>query len=176
MARIGRKRKHGQRHRSGDLARPAVDYRALAAQQPHRRILPEAQRLDQRAGTALGTLFLTGRISEQACEAGERYSVICGRYRAVIMAPRGQAPSGRGYLCGAETTCREDGATCECRRRKERYDAAFEALSRAGQRAAVAVARVAVQGETCPIGMLGPLQWGLAVLAEHFGLGARRLR
>jgi hypothetical protein len=174
MARTGRKRKHGRRNRSGDLARPAVNYRALAAQQPHRRILPEAQRLDHRAGTALGTLFLTGRISEQACEAGERYAVICGQYRAAILAPRDQAPSGKGYICGAETTCQEEGAACECRRRKARYDAAFEALSRAGQRAAVAVSRVAVHGESCPIGMLGPLQWGLAVLAEHFGLVMRR--
>jgi hypothetical protein len=59
--------------------------------------------------------------------------------------------------------------SCECRRRKQLYDAAFAAVMEAGQVAARAVARVAVHGEPCPQGALAALKRGLEALARHFG-------
>jgi hypothetical protein len=43
----------------------------------------------------------------------------------------------------------------------------------AGQRAARAVARVAVYGESCPRGALADLKRGLDALARHFGCAGK---
>lgn len=64
---------------------------------------------------------------------------------------------------------------CSCAQRKARYDGAFEAVMRAGQRAAKTVARVAVHGEAIAPQDLVYLKAGLDALARHFGLtGGRR--
>lgn len=65
---------------------------------------------------------------------------------------------------------------CFCAQRKTRYDAAFEALMRVGQRAAKAVARVAVHGEAIAPQDLVYLKTGLDALAKHFGLTGGRKR
>jgi hypothetical protein len=170
MARSGRRRKLGPRHRSGDLVRPHFDLRELATLQPHRVWLPEEKRLDQKAASPLGCLNLLGVLSDKQYRAGVRYAVVVGEYRAVIESPRATAGSGRGYDCTGDAHCGRDLARpCECRRRKERYDAAFAAVIEAGQRAARAVARVAVHGEPCPCGGLADLKRGLDALAKHFG-------
>lgn len=65
---------------------------------------------------------------------------------------------------------------CSCAQRKARYDGAFEAVMRAGQRAAKTVARVAVHGEAIAPQDLVYLKAGLDALARHFGLGVRRTR
>jgi hypothetical protein len=170
MTRSGRRRKMGPRHRSGDLARPRFEFRELAALQPHRVWLPERQRLDQKAASPLGCLNLLGVLSDAQYRAGVRYAVVVGQYRAVIETPRATSGSGRGYDCVGDADCGRGAAQpCECRRRKERYDAAFAAVLEAGQRAARAVARVAVHGEPCPQGALAELRRGLDALARHFG-------
>jgi hypothetical protein len=170
MARSGRRRKLGPRNRSGDLVRDRFDFRALAALQPHRVWLPERARLDQQAATPLGCLNILGILSDPQYRAGVRYGVVVGHYRAVIEAPRSTSGSGRGYDCRGEADCgRAAERACECRRRKERYDAAFAAVLEGGQRAARAVARVAVHGEPCPQGALADLKRGLDALAKHFG-------
>jgi hypothetical protein len=176
MARRGRKRKNGLRHPGGDLVRVQFDLRAFSGLQPHRVWLPQEQRLDQKAASPLGCLNLLGVLSDAQYLAGVRYAVVVGQYRAVIETPRATAGAGRGYDCAGDRNCGNDGtAPCECRRRKERYDAAFAAVIEAGQRAARAVARVAVHGEQCPRGALPDLKRGLDALAMHFG-GARGQR
>jgi hypothetical protein len=173
MARRGRKRKIGLRHPAGELVRPPFDFRSLATLQPHRVWLPESKRMDQKAASPLGCLNLLGVLSDAQYLAGVRYAVVVGKYRAVIETPRATSGAGRGYDCPGDLRCgREGGDPCECRHRKERYDAAFAAVLEAGQRAARAVARVAVHGEQCPRGALADLKRGLDALAQH--LGARR--
>jgi hypothetical protein len=179
VARAGRKRRLGDRHPGGLLVRRDVDFRELAARQPHRVWLPESKRLDQKAASPLGCLNLLHVLSDQHYLAGVRYAVVVGEYRTVLETPRVTAGSGRGYDCPGDIDCGRDPARpCECRRRKDRYDAAFAALIEAGQKAARAVAHVAVHGEQCPRGGLDDLKRGLAALAQHFGLargqGARR--
>jgi hypothetical protein len=144
---------------------------SLAALQPHRVWLPEERRLDQKAGSPLGCLNLLGVLSDAQYLAGTRYAVVVGKYRAVIETPRAISGAGRGYDCPGDLTCGRDGRRCECRHRKERYDEAFAAVLEAGQRAARAVARVAVHGEACPRGGLADLKRGLDALARHFSRG-----
>ena len=173
MARRGRKRKIGFRHPGGELVRVRLDVRGLATLQPHRVWLPQEKRLDQKAGSPLGCLNLLGVLTDAQYLAGVRYAVAVGKYRAVIETPRATSGAGRGYDCPGDLRCgRDPGESCECARRKERYDAAFAAVIEAGQRAARAVARVAVHGEQCPRGALADLKRGLDALAQH--LGARR--
>jgi hypothetical protein len=176
MAGPGRKRKIGLRHPGGELVRPQFDMRSLATLQPHRVWLPEEKRMDQKAASPLGCLNLLGVLTDAQYLAGVRYAVVVGKYRAVIETPRATAGAGRGYDCPGDPKCGRDGEPCECRWRKQRYDAAFAAVIEAGQRAARAVARVAVHGEQCPRGALADLKRGLDALAKHFGGAERGLR
>lgn len=169
MAWRGRKRKIGHRHPGGELVRVQFDIRDLASLQPHRVWLPEEKRMDQKAASPLGCLNLLGVLTDAQYAAGVRYAVVVGRYRAVIETPSAISGAGRGYDCPGDLNCGRVGAPCECRRRKERYDAAFAAVLEPGQRAARAVARVAVHGEPCPRGALSDLKRGLDALAKHFG-------
>ncbi|HWF93656.1 MAG TPA: hypothetical protein VG291_01715 [Xanthobacteraceae bacterium] len=169
MARRGRKRKIGLRHPGGELVRLQFDIRSLATLQPHRVWLPQEKRMDQKAASPLGCLNLLGVLTDAQYLAGVRYAVVVGKYRAVIETPRAISGAGRGYDCPGDLKCGREGTPCECRRRKERYDAAFAAVLEPGQRAARAVARVAVHGEPCPRGALPDLKRGLDALAKHFG-------
>ncbi|HLH96331.1 MAG TPA: hypothetical protein VKW08_14550 [Xanthobacteraceae bacterium] len=171
MVRRGRKRKIGLRHPGGTLVqRGELEAKSFAALQPHRAWLPPEKRLDERAASPFGCLNLLGVISDAQYLAGLRYAVVVGHYRAVIETPRATSGSGRGYTCAGDLACgRDNPEACECRRRKARYDAAFAAVLEAGQKAARAVARVAVHGEQCPRGGLADLKRGLDALARHFG-------
>lgn len=238
MSRPGRKRKSGARYPSGELKKPEVkpDDRIRTSRQPHRRALPDEQRRDERAESPLGRLLLKGVIDAECYDAGERYVAIVGQYRAVINTPRATAGSGRGMICAVDSveteemvdrfravkvspkTCFEDADKCACRRRKDRYDAAYAAvlgvpahvydrafltrmflgddapaellaaMARAeaargsellplqDQKAARAVARIAVNGEEPTREELVHLVRGLRALARHFGLtGARAM-
>jgi hypothetical protein len=173
VVRRGRKRKIGQRHPNGELVAERRDDRALAALQPHRRWLPPDQRLSEKAGTPLGGLNLIGILSDAQFEAGLRYAVVVGEYRAVIEPPRGLSGGGKGFACAGDCVRRRragDSVDCACEKRKQRYDAAFAAVITAGQRAARAVARVAIHAEACPTGALADLKRGLDALCRHFGL------
>jgi hypothetical protein len=173
MARRGRKRKIAPRHPGGQLVRPRFDMRSLVTLQPHRVWLPEEKRMDQKAASPLGCLNLLGVLSDAQYVAGIRYAVVVGKYRAVIETPRATSGAGRGYDCPGDLACGRAGEPCECRKRKERYDAAFLAVIEAGQRAARAVARVAVHGEPCPRGALADLKRGLDAPAKHFGCAGK---
>jgi hypothetical protein len=92
MAKKGRKRKAGNRTASGQLSRSMSAVlergeRELAMRQPHRAWLPEAHRLDQRAESELGRIYLAGHISEPQCWAGERWREIVREYRYFLASP-----------------------------------------------------------------------------------------
>lgn len=170
MARTGRRRSV-RIHPSNREVK--IDYRALASQQPHRRWLPEKVRLDQKADSVLGCLNLINVISDDQHEAGQRYARIVGQYQASIGTPTALSGNGKGYICKPMHCMRPPAGVetiCECRRRKEHYDAAFAAVIEGGQKAAKVVARVAVWNEPYPRGQLGDLKRGLSALAKHFGI------
>lgn len=187
--RRGRKRKwRGQKLPGAqpDTTERAPDDRLRASLQPHRRNLLPHLRLDERAGTPLGQLLLTGalndgvarEIEEEATlryQAGMLFAQLAGEYRSVIEAPRSVSGSGCGLPCDVNH-CWEGDGTCMCHRRKVRYQNAYCALAHAGKGAAVAVQRLAVFGE--PIGVTGIvyLKEGLDRLAEYFSLTARTER
>ncbi|QIB32646.1 hypothetical protein [Ancylobacter pratisalsi] len=55
--------------------------------QPHRAVLPEDCRMDQRAGTEIGRMFLLGRISEAKYWAAERWQSIITQFHVVLATP-----------------------------------------------------------------------------------------
>lgn len=180
MSRRGRKRKWRGQHLAGaPVMERAPDDRVRAGRQPHRRGLPEGDRLDERGESPLGQLALQGAIEEPQYEAGQRYAVIVGEYRTVIEAPRQMAGSGRGFECWADSVCNSDPDQCICRIRRTRYNSAYEALAQAGRCAAIMVARVCVHREEMCVGDMWALRRGLSSLAQHFGLtgnkGGRRI-
>lgn len=173
VIRKGRRRKSGRRHPNGELiAGPKIDYRALAAMQPHRREVTTKDEngnpnsLNEKAGTPLGNLLLNRTLTAEQYEAGRLYSVDCGAYFASIGVPTGLGGGGKGYGCAGAINCEN----CECRRRKNEYDAAYEALVDAGQRCARAVAHIAVHGKDLMRGEMSPLLRGLDALVLHYGL------
>lgn len=193
MARAGRKRKAGPRHPSGQLVAPnktmaVADDRIRTSRQPHRRILDEELRTAEEAESPLGRLLLTGYLrlaseaddaaARQRWDAGVMYAAVVGGYRSVIEAPRDVAGSGRGFACFASACLaardRPADIACECLTRKERYVAAYDALSRQGRRAVMAVVKVAVHREAITADQLIYLVAGLEALARHFDLTGRR--
>jgi hypothetical protein len=139
----------------------------MAAEQPHRRDLPEAVRASELAGSYLGRLQAAKRISSQMREAGERYAFLVGAYYATLPLP--QRP--HGVLDpggGTGVDCRDCTAElCECLERRKRYMRAYEVLGREGRPATMAVNDAAVRGMPAEIESLAR---GLAALARYFGL------
>jgi hypothetical protein len=169
--RKGRKRKSGRRQPDGRIApRRPVDYRAMAALNPDRRGLPEGLRTHERAGSSLGRLNLKQRISEYEYEAGQRYAVIVGAWRASIGVPSHLAGNGRGYDCVGSMHCPVE--TCICAARQERYDDAYCAIRT--HAAHLAVNAVAIHDHDISPDQLPYLREGLSALARHFGLTGRR--
>lgn len=134
-------------------------------------------------------------VTDDQYNAGCLFAVVVGGYRSVIEGPQSTAGNGSGGLgcpsqygeasektvrLGAvkfivrEWPCQRDGQACACAVAKGRYDGAFEALMSAGQRAAKAVARVAVHHEALAREDLVYLKAGLNALARHFGLTRRQ--
>ena len=181
---LGRRGRKGKFR--GYLAKPepekAPDDRVRTSRQPHRRVLPEEARFSEKAESLLGRMLLTGQLclahedddgrGNDRYEAGMLYAHAVGAYRSVIEAPRSTSGSGRGSACEiagiSEINCAPE--SCACLRKKQRYDAAFAALMRAGQRAAKAVARVAVHREAITLQDRVYLIIGLDALVAHFGL------
>lgn len=178
MSRAGRKRKSGARHPGGQLkAKPKPDLKIRTSRQPHRRALKADDRLDERAESPLGRLFLRGKIDNNAYDAGARYAFVVGEYRSTIEGPRATQGSGRGMdNCIAEACNRSrrsgtfDPDTCPCFRRKSRYDDAYEMLAREGRAILMVVNRIVVhRGEPAEEDIVY-LVAGLSILARHFGL------
>lgn len=166
MARIGRKRKPGARKPSGDIRpEPAESPRAVAMRQPHRQMAPEDSRHDQRAETPLGCLNIIGAVPNREYAAARRFAGIVGRYRSVI-----DAPGTSRSIAGLMEPRQAQGEPVDYHEAKAEYDAAFEALETAGNRAACAVSRMAVHGEPCPAYGFQALMRGLHSLVFHFDL------
>lgn len=166
MTRRGRKRKQGRRTSSGALARtPLPDPREPVGEQPHRGWLPKEMRLSEKAVDLLGCLNLKGIITDEQHEAGRRYAVVAGGYRAIISGPGALAGGSRGRDCNPEHCAVE---LCACRATTERYLSALFALSDSGEDCKRAVENVALHGQ--PPRFMAELRFGLDALAQHFGL------
>jgi hypothetical protein len=154
-----------------------ISGRLATSEQPHRRTLPASLRLSEKAATALGRANLVGLITDEQHEAGQRFQVTVGEYRASIGAP-GNGARGGGYACAPRWDAERGrrvclAAVCECRRRWEAFEGAARALWNAGHAAAAAVRWVAVLGEE-PGAMVDWLRAGLAALVGFYGLDRRR--
>lgn len=167
--RRGRKRKF----RGSKLGRvvEVVDItpRSIAASMPHRRGLPEGLRHDQKAVSELGRMCLFGRISDEMERGGAMFVGHYGAYMATADGPRSGAGRGRGFNCMGALDCPD----CECARRQARYSGALNALKTAGAVAVTAVFLVAIHDRRCPPKWEAPFRWGLAALAQHYGLTGR---
>jgi hypothetical protein len=168
--RKGRKRKSGRREPSGRPIRAPVDYRAMAALNPDRRGLAEGLRTHERAGSVLGRLNLKKRISEHEYEAGCRYAVVVGAWRAMIGVPAHLGGNGTGQNCWGLSPCPPQ--TCVCLARKIRYDDAYCSIRT--HAAHLAVNAAAIHDHDISADQLPHLRKGLAALARHFGLTGRR--
>lgn len=167
VARRGRKRKfRGSTLRQPSERRP--DDRIMSSLQPHRRWLPEAVRLSEKAVNMLGCLNLKGLISDEQHEAGRLFSVALGAYRSVIGGPGGMAGTGRGYDC-QPIGC--DPQSCECLNRTANYLAARFALAGAGTEALQAVEALIIDDQVSNVAHVG---CGLTALQFHFGLTSGR--
>lgn len=164
----GRKRKSGRRKACGRLeqADKRPDDRLKVARQPHRRELAGALPLDERAESALGRALLRKSITDAEYNAGVRYAVVAGEYRASIHVPRTTAGAGRGYDCNPDW-CSLESYRCECQARRNRYYRAWEALHDCGRHVLWQVVYVAIEDQE-PVS-LPHLRAGLKALAEHFG-------
>lgn len=139
----------------------------MAAMQPHRRGLPEKDRLSEKAISVLGRLNLFGRISDEMLEAGRKYAATVNAYRAVIGAvdPLMQPIPGFGRVISDE----------EAKRRTVAYNDSIEAIGYmvfGSLKPAKAVSKAAVYDDPA-YGSFQDLHLGLSTLAKFYGLTGR---
>jgi hypothetical protein len=174
VERRGRKAKPGKRYPSGDIVqqREVMEARVIAFRQPHRQEAPESKRDDPKATWPLGILNLIGRVTDVQYQAGVYYGGDVRRYRAHYLAdvPDPSPSSIAGFMQPSHSGGRGEIDVADI---KKKYESAVEAVMGAGQRAAKAVARMAVFGERCPIGLEHHLILGLDKLVLHYGLTRR---
>ena len=95
----GRKRKSGKRHPCGKLVRPSAgetqrEIMATVVEARRRQYgVTARQARDERLGSALGRLSFRGIINADQYSAGQLYSAIIGRYRAIMGMPMDQPRS-----------------------------------------------------------------------------------
>lgn len=114
----GRRRKIGPRQPNGEPKRQPRAVRrdeimGTAIEQPHRRWLPESVRLDQRAESALGRLFLAGLITEPECWAGERFRSLLREFHVVMASPITVSTAAVMVANGVETPAEADHLAAE---------------------------------------------------------------
>lgn len=177
---VGRKRKQGKRFPSGKIdysmsPEQVIQFRKdVASTMPHRRNLPADRRHLELAESPLGSLALTGVISQQQFDAGNEYRKIVQRYRAVISAPNPnpQAPK-LGHIPSSIVVMLDDEQAIA---RRVKYDAAFRAITtRWGK---LVVNSVVIHDRPLQAGDLPWLTKALDELVGHFGLksGQQRAR
>ena len=171
IGRRGRKRKSGPRNKNGRLI-PQINYRALAAEQPHRRDLPKDARLRAEGFNELGRLYLKGIITEPEYLAGQEFARVTAMYRATIGPPRALAGAGGGYVCNPEP-CREEPQYCACAQRRLAYMVLHDVLSAAGRRVLIAVKHVVIEDKHPAAEYQLFAIYGLIRLARHLGLTER---
>jgi hypothetical protein len=168
MARRGRKRKSGDRYDCGKLKPQQPE--AL----PPDRGTPEVQRrragMQGETGCQVNLLVARGVLSNEQAEAGERFAVA---YRALWGDLGAPATRYQEYIPGEPSFGPRDNAALQ-----HAYYSARRAIMRAGRvdgmRAERAVRIVFVEGRSVRRGVEPYLVLGLAELARHYGLTARR--
>jgi hypothetical protein len=169
--RLGSKRKLGARNSSGRLIVERVSPQKIAAGMPHRRGLPPELQLNQRAECVLGRMSLHGEITKLQFLAGQAWASMVGSYVATIGAPHALAGTGKGYNCVPDCALWQ----CECARRRERYQRAFEAVMKTAQnRGMKALNHVAIHDRECPIHWLPHFRYALTALVHHLGLTSEK--
>jgi hypothetical protein len=141
----------------------------MAANNPDRRDLPVALRLSEKAASKLGLMNLYGTISERQYEAGRRFCVIAGHFKAAICGPRSGPGNGRGYSCNPEA-CLIDSKDCICEARIKRFNECVSALIDESQAVYSQTYKTAVSDEWCLIDRHHILICGLNRLARHLGI------
>lgn len=168
---VGRPRKRGKREPNGRVARAYVSPKAQAAAQPHRRGVVAALRDREEAGTEFGRMMLRGSITPAQYEAGRLYALLVDQFRIVKgyppFHPRGIDLLGPGGRSVSEPSQEIVQAVTD------RYNAAFEACSEAGNRAQRAVKDHAVlDRRVADFETRDLLKSGLDKLIAHFRLDA----
>lgn len=166
---IGRPRKSGQREANGRITRTYVNPKAQVCAQPHRILVMAKYRDRPEASSNFGRMMLRGVVTPAQFEAGSRYARLAASYRAVWDFPR-ITPSGID-LTNPGASVSQGMASEDARKIKERYDAAFERLGDAGNRAQRVVKDCAVfDRKLDDFVSLDLLRSGLDKLVHHFGI------
>lgn len=169
---VGRPRKIGRREPNGRLARTYVNPKRQVAEQPHRLAVASEYREWPEAESEFGRLMLKRQITPAQYEAGKAYAELAAQYRAALQAPPihpiglDLSRVGKGSSGGMP----DDTA----RTIKRRYDGAFEACGKAGNKAQRAVKDHAVFEKRVPDDdMLKLLIRGLNELVAFFHIDER---
>ncbi|MEP9368671.1 hypothetical protein [Xanthobacter sp. VNH20] len=179
---MARPRKTGRRLKSGRLAEDPRPVRAksvtdVATSQPHRRWLPDDVRLDQRAESALGRLYLARLITQPQCWAGERLRGLLREFHLVLASPVTVSTAAIMVAEGVERPAEAEYLAAERpeteEERRERVLAQFEAVKRCigrleSARAVTAELDALVMRDLVPAA-LGNIEAGLTALADLWG-------
>lgn len=184
---MARPRKTGRRNKDGRLANAPRAERAksitdVATSQPHRRWLPDASRLDQRAESALGRLYLAKLISEPQCWAGERLRTLLREFHIILASPITVSTAAIMVAEGVERPADADYLAAECpeteEERRDRVLEQFEAVKRRigrleAARAVTTDLDALVMRDIAPADLRNVCA-GLAALADHWGYAETR--
>lgn len=186
MARRGRTRKFKRRERSGKILRlhravasaeRTAEILSVVAAQPHRARYGEQFR-DQRAESELGRLAMDGVLTAQQYEAGIAYRRVVASMRREICAPPTHAKSHSGLMLkqGGQASLAQQ-ITDEAEEEKfwralGKHSDAVRSMSADQKRAVDGV--VLDERSIYDSISVFDLKGGLNVLADHFGLIARK--
>lgn len=147
--------------------------------QPHRACLPEHLRMDQRAESEIGRLFLMERVSEAQFWAADRWQSVVAQFRVVLVSPMPTSGLlGRMVAPGVG----QDEASGNAERREseeemrervlDQHGDAMRAISALDDSGVVfrVMQRVVLHGEACPQHHVKYLQCGLDALAKLWKL------
>lgn len=172
MAKRGRKRKEGQRHKGGKLVQPERQEHELDIKSIGLIARDKKARLSEldnpKLEGPLGEAYTHGRIDEQQIEAGALFNVLVRKYAAVTGIPMMPRTTSRMDPLPPGDPLKEAPSDEEVKSVRAEYDAAFDVLKNQGVGIAKEVSRVAVRGE--PVSWAYGLQQGLSALVEHFGI------
>lgn len=168
---VGRKRKQGRRHASGDLVRevetPPTAIRRL-------RDAALASMADARWGAEIGRLYLNGRITSEQYAAGCRWADLASRHSTAIGTRAGVTSSSDfNRSRGAPVDPDSEAGAFEAKRHLkdlERYQKALVVLARHGHEVRRAIAHLCEDDLHLSILEFGHALFGLNELAIHFGL------
>jgi len=177
MGKAGRKRRSGKREPNGRIERGpdrriSAEQDAMSVAIGYRQAVlgvKPAHALDQKAGTLIGRLCLSGAISEAQWQAGEDWHDLMEAMYAAAHAPRGFKTPG----IGTGSIPDED----EEARRYQSLKAAFNAANLAVEDRAPVVERIErfkalrmfIVDQVDQPSMHGTLRTALNPLAQHFG-------